>query len=439
MDEFKALIHGKRITLMGLGLLGRGAGDAAFLSECGAHVLVTDKKTSNELAESVDKLRGYKNIAFRLGEHRESDFTDCDMVIKAAGVPLNSPFIKTAQDAGVPIHMSTALFAKYTPATVVGVTGTRGKSTVTQLIYEGLIHAGRRAHLGGNVRGVATLPMLPETKKGDMAVLELDSWQLQGFGYLGISPNVAVFTNLMQDHLNYYATIEEYFSDKAHIFLHQKDGDTLVVGESIFARIESVHPTIPPYVPDSIPASWHLHMLGEHNRENASLALGVLEALSVSQDVARESIERFPGVPGRLELVATVNDVPIYNDGNATTPDAALAALRSFPEKHVVMIMGGTDKKIPIDALVAEIQMRGASIVLLDESATGTQKCKEIFFNAPMCNSVTDALKEALLLTREDSVVVLSPGFSSFGILKNEYDRGDQFRDAAQSLEKTPR
>src|SRR5262249_20572382 len=157
--------------------------------------------------------------------HDKKDFTEADMVIKAAGVPLHSPEIAAAHKAGVPVYMSTALFAKYARgcgAKIIGVTGTRGKSTITHLIYRTLAHAGVRTHVGGNVRGVSTLAQIAKVEAGDWCVLELDSWQLQGFGELAMSPDIAVFSNLMPDHLNYYPNMDAYFADKANIFTHQK-------------------------------------------------------------------------------------------------------------------------------------------------------------------------------------------------------------------------
>src|SRR3989344_9508846 len=131
---WKDFFSGKRITLMGLGLLGRGVGDAAFLAQCGAELLVTDRKSAEELAESLAQLAQYKDISYILGEHRLEDFKNCDMVIKAAGVPLDSPYIAEAKKNQISVEMDASLFAKFTPATIVGVTGTRGKSTVTHLI-----------------------------------------------------------------------------------------------------------------------------------------------------------------------------------------------------------------------------------------------------------------------------------------------------------------
>ncbi|MBI2030513.1 hypothetical protein HYT05_02730, partial [Candidatus Kaiserbacteria bacterium] len=138
MNDYRALFEGKRITVLGLGLLGRAVGDAAFLAQLGAQVIVTDMKTESELAESVAQLRQYPHVTFHLGGHDEKDFTDTDMVLKAAGVRLDSPYIAAARTAGVPVYMSTALFAKSAReagATIVGITGTRGKSTVTHMIY----------------------------------------------------------------------------------------------------------------------------------------------------------------------------------------------------------------------------------------------------------------------------------------------------------------
>src|SRR3990167_1883355 len=329
------LFKNKRITVLGLGLLGRGVGDVEFLATCGAEVLVTDKKSDGELAESVAKLKKYPNVTFRLGGHQKEDFEKCDLVIKSAGVRLDSPEIVAARAAGVPVAMSTALFAKYATeagAKIVGVTGTRGKTTVAHMIHHSLISAfakasaDRRANvfLGGNVRGISTLAMLPDVKKGDIAVLELDSWQLQGFGELKISPNISVFTNLMPDHQNYYRDMEEYFGDKENIFKYQsrrkvgtptsdapveaggasgKQDDSLFVGASVLRRFLTAHTPSEPLVPDALAPDWKLRIPGEHNRENAALAAAALRALGLSESDIKTGLESFPGLEGRLQFV----------------------------------------------------------------------------------------------------------------------------------------
>jgi UDP-N-acetylmuramoylalanine--D-glutamate ligase len=436
MTSYRDFFAGKRVTLMGLGLLGRGVGDAAFLAELGAQLTVTDRKKEAELAASLRQLSGFSNIRYVLGAHRVQDFQDADMVIKAAGVPLDSPYIKAARDAGVAVYMSTALFAKFARqigATIVGITGTRGKSTVTHLIHHALAGAGRRAHLGGNVRGLSTLALLPEVHTGDIAVLELDSWQLQGFGDLRMSPDVAVFTNLLMDHLNYYPDMETYFADKANIFKFQKAGDTLVVGAQILDRILQSQPPAPSFVPKPIAADWQLQIRGAHNRENAALAAAALRALGLAEQEIRAGLESFLPVEGRLQFVTELRGVKIYNDNNATTPDATVAALQAFPDERIVLIAGGADKGIPLDTLVEEIKQRAAAIILLP--GAGTDRLAPQLKTAIRANDMTDAVQKAFANARPGDVLLLSPGFASFGLFANEYDRNDAFLKALGKLE----
>jgi len=432
---YKDFFANKRITLMGLGLLGRGVGDAAFLAPLCKELVITDRKSKDELASSLGQLKDFSNITYVLGEHKVEDFVGADMVIKAAGVPLNSIYIEEAKKAGVPVYMSTALFAKFardTGATVVGVTGTRGKSTVTHMIHHTLVQAGRRAHIGGNVRGLSTLAMLPEVNAGDIAVLELDSWQLQGFGDLAISPDISVFTNLMEDHLNYYLSELDYFLDKAKIFIHQRPGDTLIAGQDIADRISAMHPPVALAVPPAIPAAWALKIPGEHNRANAALAAEALRALRLSDEQIRSGIESFDGVEGRLQKVATVKGVDIYNDNNATTPDATIAALNAF-DTNVILITGGADKGLSLDGLAQTIADKTKKTLLLP--GTGTERLVTLVGNTTMYRSVPDALKDALASAEPGDIILFSPAFASFGMFQNEYDRNDQFMSAVKALE----
>src|SRR3989338_722882 len=457
MKDYGALFKDKKITVLGLGLLGRGAGDVEFLAKCGAKVLVTDKKSESELAESVNKLKLFPNVTFRLGRHDEKDFTNCDMVIKAAGVPLNSPEIAAARKAGVEVAMSTALFAKYAmeaEAKIVGVTGTRGKSTVSHMIYHCLNEANkhlglnraegtvgrtirqRRIVLGGNVRGVSTLAMLPDVKKGDIVVLELDSWQLQGFGDLKISPNISIFTNLLPDHQNYYKDIDEYFRDKENIFKYQKKEDTLFLGNGLKPRFQTAHTPCEPLVPDTLSPDWKLRIPGEHNRENASFAAAVLRVLGINEKEIRAGIESFEGVEGRLQFVGETKGVKIYNDNNATTPEATIAGLHAVgdPKKrNVVLIMGGDDKKLDMKSLVEEIPEWCSKVVLFKERGTDTIrdaifKMKEKGIDVYEEDGLKATVERAFAITVNGEIILYSPAFSSFGkYFKNEFDRGDQF------------
>ncbi len=428
-DYFK----GKKITLMGLGLLGRGVGDAKFLAECGADLIVTDLKSEKELGPSLTKLTKLKAITYVLGKHELADFKDRDLIIKAAGVPLDSPFIAEARKNGIPIMMSTALFvylagrrAKLSGAKIIGITGTRGKTTTTQLIYEIIKQAKiGKVWLGGNVLGVSTLALLPKVKPEDWVVLELDSWQLQGFGELKISPHIAVFTNFMPDHLNYYkGDTQAYLADKENIFKYQKSGDHLIRGETV----------------EKLPKSWKLKILGEHNRINAACAVAVARILEIPEKVIKKTVEKFTGVSGRLELVRTWRGIKIYNDTTSTTPDALRVALealgaprlRSGQNQNIVLILGGADKNLEIkDELIKVIQKYCREMILLPGTGTEKFKLKVESGKFKEIKSMKEAVGLGLNMAKKGDVLLLSPGFASFGKppggFKNEYDRGDQF------------
>ena len=437
----KDFFKGKRVTVMGLGLLGRGVGDVAFLAGLGAKLTVTDRKSKKELAPSVKLLSKYKNIKFVLGEHREKDFTTADMVLKAAGVPLNSPYIAAAKKASVPVYMSTALFAQFAKekgATLVGITGTRGKSTTTHLIAHILKSAGKKVHLGGNVRGVATLPQITKVKGGDVCVLELDSWQLQGFDDLKVSLDVAVFTSFMQDHLNYYSSMDLYFKDKAGIYRNQTKEGVLVAGKTAASLIKkdfkNVHGHFIAVSAKDTPRSWKRNLLGEHNDENIAAAAAAVRALGVSEAAIKKGVATFAPVEGRLQALRMVQGVSIINDNNGTTPDATVAALKAMPKQgKIVLIMGGSNKGISFKALITEIKRRKAVLVLLPGTGTDQFKLewKGGYVEVP---SMDEAVKVAFGIAKKGDTVLLSPACASFGLFVNEYDRNDQFVTAVKAL-----
>jgi len=482
---------------MGLGLLGRGVGDAAFLAKCGANVLVTDLKSKKELAPSLKKLKKYKNIKYVLGGHRLADFRNCDFTLKAAGVPLDSPYIAEAKKHGIPIEMDASLFFKLMPKGVIfiGVTGTRGKTTTAYLIYEILKRLNLKdrkgsTFLAGNIKNTATLPLLEKVKAGDFIVAELDSWQLQGFGDSKVSPHIAVFTTFLDDHLVYYhGDRQMYFEAKAAIFRYQKSDDVLIVGEQVTAAARHLGVELPSGArvarAEDLPAGWKLKIPGEHNRYNAACALAVARALEIPDEISRKAMEDFKGVPGRLEYLKTVRGVRIYNDNNATTPDATIAALRALSSKsqapnhkqiqnpkalnanrstlntgakRIILIMGGTDKGLDMSKLVAEIPKHCKAVILLKE--TGTDKLLTEFphLKSPLIKGVPESARagvvssakeaphsdarrdvvvqetlkecvdEAMKIAEKGDIVLFSPAFASFGRwFKNEYDRGEQF------------
>jgi UDP-N-acetylmuramoylalanine--D-glutamate ligase len=433
-DYFK----GKRVTLMRVGLIGRGIGDAAYIAEAGGEVLVVDDATQEVMQSAVEALAAYPNITFKFGPYDFADFKEADLVVVGAGAPLQEPVLLECKKAGVRLVQSAALFAEISHVPIIGVTGTRGKSTVTHMIHHVLSFAtGEEVLLGGNVRGVSNLQLLKQVKDDSLCVMELDSWQLQGFGWAGISPQIAVFTNFMDDHLNYYTrggksyeeAMDLYFKDKAQIFLNQEESGVFITTPAVFERAKKLAGTLGQEViladASILPEDMLLAMPGEHNRLNAALAYEALKAVGLTDDEIFDGLASFPGVPGRLELAADIAGVRVYNDNNATTPTATAAGIKAVAEgKNVILIMGGADKGLDTAVLESAIAESVKGVVLLP--GTGTDKIKKAVPGEEV-TSLEEAVTVALAQAATGDVVLFSPAFASFGMFRNEYERNDLF------------
>ena len=440
--NYRDYFKGKKVTVMGLGLLGRGIGVIKFLAEQGAELIVTDLKTAEQLTPALKQLSKYKNINYVLGEHRLEDFSaqgrsasgGKDLIIRAPNAPLDSVYLKEAEKSGVEIEQDASLFCKLAPTGVkiIGITGTRGKSTVTHLLYEILKTAKKNVYLAGNVRGTATLPLLKKVKAGDYVVMELDSWQLQSFKHF--SPQLAIFTTFMNDHQNYYRnSMERYFADKANIFKHQTKDDVLIAGNQVVTKIKTFKPKAKLITPKQS------LLQGQHREYNAALASAAAKALGISESVIKKAVKNFKGLPGRLELIKNVKGVKYYNDTTATTPDAVMAAVHALKDYKgkIVLIGGGTDKELDFKRYGQIVPKYLKELILFEGSATTKilatlplkwQKQAVIVKNMP------DAFKCATALAQKGDLVLLSPGAASFGIFKNEFDRGDQFNKLVKKL-----
>ena len=442
-------LQGKKVTVMGLGLLGRGIGDAAFLASVGAEVIVTDLKSAEQLQDSIVQLKEYKNITFVLGEHRLEDFANRDYILVAAGVPLESEFLRHARAAGVPLKQSAAWFAELSGIPIIGVTGTRGKSTVTHMIHHVLGEVtGEKILLGGNVRGVSNLQLLNEVQEDSLCVMELDSWQLQGWGWSKLSPQIAVFTNFMEDHLNYYQAggkseteaMQLYFADKANIFLWQDESSVLVTTPAVFEQaktLSGVNLGQEVVLADAsvIPEDSLLSMPGEHNRLNAALAYEALKALSLTDEEIFHGLATFKGVEGRLQYLGERKGIKIYNDNNATTPQATIEGLRAVgntDDKNVILIAGGAYKGIDATPLIEEINQYCKKVVLL--AGTGTDMIKDSV-EAEVVDGVAEAVAAGLAVGEPGDVLLFSPAFASFGMFQNEYERNDAFLACINQLD----
>lgn len=449
---------------MGLGGYAQGSGFAAalFFIKAGAKVCVTDIKPASFFASAVTKLKKYPHVRFVFGAHREQDFTEADLIIKNPDVPKSSPYLRIAREHGVPVWGDWTVFLAVTNAMIVGVTGSKGKSTTTVLINE-MLRQNYRTHLCGNI-GVSPLAVWQKVKDDDVVVAELSSWGLHGFETARISPHGAVITNLFPEHLNKYKNIKEYYKDKEIIFRYQERGDWCIANRDnaeIKKRVMKAKSIVwwfskKPFRGDGayvknndiffsyrnkktrVCAVADIHIPGAHNRENVLAAVCVAMRMGVSSRIIRSVIKKFRGISGRMELVRAVSGVTYYNDTTATMPDAAIAALRVLAGKSVILLAGGADKKLDYRPLARAIKRHAPKLVLFTGTATEKlmQEFKKIHYNKTL--GVVANMKDALVCAQREAkrgdVVLLSPGAASFGIFKNEFDRGDQFSALVRKL-----
>lgn len=439
--KYEEYFKDKKVTVMRIGLIGRGIGDTAYMAEAGAQITVVDAAPKEVMQPAVDALASFSNITFKFGPYNFDDFKDADFVLVGAGAPLDEPVLVACREAGVPLKQSAALFAELSQIPIVGITGTRGKSTVTHMIHHVLTSTFEGdILLGGNVRGLSNLQLLKQVQEDSIAVMELDSWQLQGFGWAKRSPHIAVFTNFMPDHMNYYhGDMDAYFADKANVFRYQQEHDVLITTPDVFEwskKLPAATLGQEVVLADSsiIPDDALLAMPGEHNRLNAALAYEALKALGLSEEEIFAGLASFPGVEGRLQYLGEYNDIKIYNDNNSTTPQATVMGLRAVgnsDDKNVILIAGGAYKEIDPAVLIEEIPEYCKTVVLLP--GTGTDKIKDMI-EATVVTSMKEAVALALAAGAPGDVLLFSPGFASFGMYKNEYERNDEFVSLIKQL-----
>ena len=429
----------RNALVMGLGLSGGGAGVARFLAARGARVTVTDAQPAERLASTLHALRDC-DLRYVLGEHRERDFTAADFVVRNPAVPASHPLLRAAAAAGVPIYMEMTLFFLECPSRrVTGITGTKGKTTTTSLVGQIARAAGRDVVVAGNLR-VSALEQLPRIGPETEVVLELSSFQLEGLEAIRYSPRTACVTNLMEDHLNRYAGLEDYFAAKQHIFRYQ-DGDGALVLNRDNPHTAALAPLAPGRVlwfgaADEVPGADRATLPGAHNRANMAAAAAVARALSIPDAVTAGALATFPGVPYRQELIRERDGVRFVNDSAATTPDATLAALESAG-RPVVLIAGGADKELDFTALGAAVLAPRSpvkAVVLLEGSATEKVAAALGPRVAGRYADFGAALRRAVGLATAGDTVLLSPGCASFGMFVNEFDRGDQFNSLVRAL-----
>lgn len=439
--------RGRRILVMGLGLHGGGAGTVRFLAKRGARVTVTDLRTKKVLAPSLEKLGDIRGVTYVLGRHRESDFLKSDLIVKNPGVPPTSPYLLLARKHKIPVTTDMGIFFRECPGTIIGITGTRGKSTTAWLIWKFLKTKYKRVFLGGNIRK-SVLDFLSEIKQSDLIVLELSSFQLQDLSLDRVSPPIAVITNFMRDHINWHRTMAEYAAAKNVIFKFQKVTDYLfanpddpaVRAMTRTARSRVAFPRLAPKYKPVVDKH-----LGSHYRSSVGLAVGTARHFKIKPEGMSGVLKTFHGLKGRQELLPSVRRIRIVNDTTATIPEAAVAAVIRFralakPPHRLILIAGGSDKNLDFTPLAAAIARHVDCLILLP--GNGTEKLKKALQKTKgvrawvwhEASSMPDAVSAAFAAAAKGDWIVLSPGAASFGLFVNEFDRGDQFRKEVKKL-----
>lgn len=481
-------LRGKRVLVMGLGVHGGGLGVAQWLLQQGATITVTDLASPEALAAPLAILNAAAarigaSVIYTLGEHRAEDFTSHDLVVANPAVRPDSPWLALARAAGTPVETEMTLFFRACRGPILGVTGTKGKTTTALLLAAMLREAFPDTVAAGNMR-VSALAALESIGPATPVVLELSSFQLERLGAAGLSPRYALITNLSPDHLNWHGSMEAYAAAKRQIYWHQTAEGVVALNGADDASVEYFPPpdrggrliqvcagpawsraacrypsssrrpaatvvlrddriiwddpegAFGPPSPsggEALFARDELRLPGAHNLANAMMAAALARAFGVAAGALRAALRDFGGVEHRLELVRELDGVRYVNDTTATNPAAALAALETIATP-VVLIAGGADKQLEFAALGAAIARRVRALVLLEGSATPRllEAVRAAASGPPLIagpyGDFARAIQTARALAAPGDTVLLSPGCASFGMFRNEFHRGEEFR-----------
>lgn len=457
LKEYFQSIEKKKILIQGLGLNGGGLGTANFFLENGFNVKITDLKSSDDLKSSLDRLENHKDkIELVLGEHREKDFADADLVVKGPGIPPDNKYIKTALDNGAYITSDLEIFFKITSSNVYAVTGSKGKSTIVSAIYEILKQKSKNSFLGGNIT-ISPLTFYKELNDESFVILEMSSWQLRDLRKKEFCLKGCAITNLMNDHQNYYANMNDYLLDKVEITKGlTENGFCLIPYNDNFIKKDVIDDNINViFFSDNdngadlfyengiayfkkadekkeLFAVKDIQIPGDHMRYNLLIASGFCYLSGVVPEHIKKGIMNFKGAPYRLELIREWNGIKFINDTTATIPEAADKALRSFKEP-IIWIAGGNDKNLDFDILKDAANIPKHIFLL---SGNGTDKMKKYINRNDMeeSDSLDELFEKAINCASKGDIILLSPGCASFGLFRNEFHRGDVFNKLVKSL-----
>lgn len=420
----------RRITVAGLGRFGGSIAVARWLAEQGARVVVTDKEPAEKLENSLKQLADLP-IEYHLGGHKEKDFTQADLVVASPAIPPTNEFLQAARNAGVAITTEIKLFIERLPhnITTLAVTGTKGKSTTTTLLNL-MLKTRYPVHLGGNI-GKSLLFDLPNIRAGDLVLLELSSFMLEYLRPLKWSPHVAVYTMISQDHLDWHGGVAGYISAKSVLVESQSQNDFVIYNPENSGAAELAKRSAGKKTPFT-KRTFELRLPGAHNQLNAQAAFAAANCMGVDFEAAQTAIRDFAGLSHRLQLVHEYAGVRYINDSIATIPEAAIAALESFPPKSVIQIVGGYEKHLDHSAMIRALDNSAKAVLCI--GATGPAIATELAAirsrqSPPVhnCGDLSTAMILARRLASPGDVVLLSTGFASYDQFSNFEQRGEKF------------
>jgi UDP-N-acetylmuramoylalanine--D-glutamate ligase len=456
----------KNIAIIGLGT--EGIAVAKFLGDNFSTLTLLDRLSEEKIIGNcpegekafLKELLSRDNVKKVFSNQYLDDLKSFDVVFRSPGLSFFNQKIQEAKKNGVEITSQIKLFLDLCPAKIIGVTGTKGKGTTASLIYEILKNQKKHAvYLAGNI-GYSALDLLEKIKPEDIVILELSSFQLMD---LGKSPHIAVVTNLTIDHLDYHENEEEYRSAKFNVLTHQNKNDVAILNSgSTFSaeQLKDIESKIEYFGNNketdqcvvennavildlkgertSICKLSGIKLLGRHNLENIAAATLVAKKLKIDNQTIIETVEQFKGLPHRLEFVRELDGVKYINDSFATNPGPTIAAIKSFEENNIVLILGGSSKGANFTELAETIKNNKVSaVVAMGDEALNIEHALEKAGYKGMFWEIYD-LRLALNLARREAkagdYVILSPACASFDMFKNYKDRGEKFKSMVFDL-----
>jgi len=448
-------LQGMQVTVAGLGRSGMAA--VRFLAHRGARVTASERKPANELGETVGELERL-GVTLESGSNSEEVFTSADLVVVSPGVPLSSPPLAAARAAGIPVWAEVELASRFLRGTLLGITGSNGKSTVTAWTAHLLESAGLNAVACGNL-GVPLLSLMNEDEPGRLYVTELSSFQLEGIHEL--RPTVALMTNVSPDHQDRYSSFDDYVDAKMRVFENQGCDDHAVLNadDTRVARMaerpggpcRSFFSTSGPvergaYLQDG---KLKLHLPGEdydlvdakeialagrHNLENALAAALVARLAGAPAEALATGLRSFRGLPHRMERVGEMDGVAWFNDSKATNIGATRAVVASL-EQPIVLILGGQDKGADFATLADVLPGRVRHLILMGDARSTIATALSGVVPTTQVETMEDAVQAARRRARSGDAVLLAPACTSFDAYFSFEARGDDFRQLVQRMQ----